>query len=82
VIFVDEPRWLGRNDTRFAHLVSDASFDELHAFVEALTLERPLRFHHDHYDVPSLCWPDVVIAGAEVVTTREIVQRLRAAGLR
>jgi hypothetical protein len=81
-ILVDEPRWPGRSGVRFAHLVSDSSFTELHEFVAALPRERPLRFHRDHYDVPAPLWDDVLAAGATVVSTRKIVDRLRAAGLR
>jgi hypothetical protein len=81
-IFVDEARWPGRSGVRFAHLVSDSSFAELHEFVAALPVERPLRFHGDHYDVPAPLWEDVLAAGATVVSAREIVVRLRAAGLR
>jgi hypothetical protein len=79
-IFVDEPRWLGRSGMRFAHLVSDTSFDELHAFVAAF--EPRLRFHRDHYDVPAHRWEQAVERGAVVVSAREIVRLLRAAGLR
>jgi hypothetical protein len=71
-ILIDQPRWPAR-DTHYAHLVSDVSFDELHAFVG----ERRLRFHRDHYDVPSHMWDEVVAAGAHVVTTKEIVRRIR-----
>jgi hypothetical protein len=81
VILVDRPRWPAHGH-RFAHLVSDTSFDELHAFVVALAIDRPLRFHRDHYDVPEFLWQPVVDAGARVVTARELVERLRAAGLR
>ena len=49
-ILVDRPRWPAHG-TRFAHLVSDTSLDELHAFEAALPLPRRLRFHNDHYDV-------------------------------
>jgi len=80
-ILVDRPRW-PKHGHRFAHLVSDASLEELRAFVARLPLERPLRFHRDHYDVAERDWSTVVNAGAQVVTAREIVQRLRAAGLR
>ena len=82
-ILVDAPRW-PRHGTTFAHLVSDASSAELHAFAERVGtgLGRPLRFHHDHYDVPAAAWDMVVSAGARVVTTHEIVRALRAAGLR
>jgi hypothetical protein len=80
-ILVDRPRW-PKHGHRFAHLVSDTSLEELHAFAARLPLERPLRFHRDHYDVAEPVWSIVVNAGARVVTAREIVQRLRAAGLR
>jgi hypothetical protein len=82
MILVDRARWRGRADVRFAHLVSDESFAELRSFVDSLSLPRPLHFHRDHYDVPAVLWPRVVDAGARVVATKEIVRRLRAAGLR
>ncbi len=50
-ILVDRPRWPAHG-TRFAHLVSDVSLEELHTFEAALALPRRLRFHNDHYDVP------------------------------
>ena len=81
-ILIDKPRWPGRNQVRFAHLVSDSSFAELDAFVAGLDLDRPLRFHGDHYDIPAQLWDAVVRAGATPVTAREIVTRLRAVGLR
>lgn len=83
MILVDRPRWPAHG-TRFAHLVSDTSFAELHAFEAALSpsLPRRLRFHNDHYDVPERLWQLAVDAGAEVVTTHELVRRIRAAGLR
>ena len=62
--------------------MSDTSFDELHAFEAALALPRRLRFHNDHYDVPERWWQLAVDAGAEVVTTHELVRRIRAGGLR
>ena len=80
-ILVDRARW-PKHGLRFAHLVSDTSLEELHAFAARLPVERPLRFHRDHYDVPEHIWSTVVEEGAQVVTAREIVRRLRAAGLR
>jgi hypothetical protein len=81
MILVDRPRWPAHG-ARFAHLVSDASHDELHAFAAALPLPRRLRFHDDHYDIPERWWQVAVDAGAHVVTTHELVRRIRAAGLR
>jgi hypothetical protein len=70
--------WRGR---RWAHLVSDTSFEELHEF--AMTLGLPARaFHGDHYDVPSELRTDAIALGAEPVDGRELVRRLREAGLR
>ena len=80
-ILVDRPRWPAHG-TRFAHLVSDTSFEELHAFEAALALPRRLRFHNDHYDVPERWWQKALDAGAQVVSTHELVRRIRAAGLR
>ena len=82
-ILIDAPRWSRRHDgMRFAHLVSDTSHDELHAFVEGLPLPRPLRFHDDHYDLPAGFHQVAIDHGAFEVSTHELVRRLRAAGLR
>jgi hypothetical protein len=82
VILVDRAIWAAHG-TEFAHLVSDESLAELHAFATAIDgLPRPLKFHRDHYDVPAQFWDQVVARGATVVSTRELVRRLRAAGLR
>lgn len=79
-ILVDGAVWSARG-RRWAHLVSDHSFDELHAFAGELGLP-PRAFHRDHYDLPDE-WRDRAIElGAEPVDPRELVRRLRAAGLR
>lgn len=80
MILVDPPVWPAHGRT-WSHLVSDASFDELHGFAEELGL--PSRsFHRDHYDLPAARYADAVAAGAAPVGSREIVSRLLAAGLR
>lgn len=66
---------------KWAHLVSDTSFDELHAFAEQLGIPRRA-FQEDHYDVPTDYRDRAIALGAEAVTSRELVRRLRAAGLR
>ncbi|MSY91886.1 MAG: DUF4031 domain-containing protein [Actinobacteria bacterium] len=66
---------------KWAHLVSDTSFDELHAFAEQLGIPRRA-FQGDHYDVPTDYRDRAIALGAEAVTSRELVRRLRAAGLR
>lgn len=79
-ILVDEATWPFRGD-RWAHLVSDESFDELHRFAQQLGLRR-LSFQGDHYDVPSALRVDAIRRGALPVTGRDLVRRLRGAGLR
>ena len=65
----------------WSHLASDTSFDELHAFARELGI--PERgFDRDHYDVPSEWYDEVLARGVEPVTSRELVTRLVAAGLR
>ncbi len=79
-ILIDPPNAAGHGRL-WSHLASDTSYDELHAF--ARTLGVPERgFDRDHYDVPAEWYDDVVAAGAEPVTSRELVARLVAAGLR
>lgn len=80
MILVDRPIWPAHG-RRFAHLVSDESFAELHAFAAALGLPERA-FHRDHYDLPDAWWDRAVAAGAEPVDPRELLRRLRAAGLR
>jgi len=80
VILIDEARWWHRG-RRWCHLVSDVSYDELHDFVEPLGIPRRA-FQGDHYDIPEEFRDDVIAAGATVVESRELVRRLKAAGLR
>lgn len=80
MILIDEPIWPAHG-TVWAHLVSDASLDELHAF--AANAGIPERgFDNDHYDVPLRRWDELVALGATPVTGRELLRRLQAAGLR
>jgi hypothetical protein len=79
-VLIDQPRWPA-HDTLWAHLVSDTSLEELHAVAEAAGLP-PRAFDLDHYDVPERRHADLVAAGAEPVSNRELVERLKASGLR
>ncbi|MGY2064621.1 DUF4031 domain-containing protein [Blastococcus sp. SYSU DS0619] len=80
-VLIDSPVWPWRG-RRWSHLVSDVSYDELHAFVAA-ELGIPRRaFQGDHYDVPEDLYDVAVAAGAEAVECRELLRRLLAAGLR
>jgi hypothetical protein len=79
-VYIDPPTWPGHG-RMWSHLISDTSFDELHAFAEELGV--PSRaFERDHYDIPSHRYADVVAAGAVEVSSREVVRLLTAAGLR
>jgi hypothetical protein len=61
--------------TRWCHLASDASFDELHAFAARLGIPRH-RFQGDHYDLPPHLRARAVALGAEEVGTRELTRRM------
>jgi hypothetical protein len=80
VIVIDDAR-VPAHGREWCHLASDTSFDELHAFVAPFGI--PDRgFDGDHYDVPVERRDDFIAAGALPVTSRELVARLTAAGLR
>ena len=79
-VYIDPPTWPGHG-RMWSHLVSDVSFDELHAFAEAVGCPRRA-FERDHYDVPSTRYDDAVAAGAVEVGSKELLRRLTDAGLR
>ncbi len=79
-VLIDEPRWWHR-ERLWCHMVSDDNFDELHVVAELIGIPRR-GFHGDHYDVPEEWRPSAIAAGAVVVESRELVRRLRLAGLR
>ncbi len=80
-LLIDEPVWPWRGRL-WSHLVSDVSYDELHAFVQG-ELGIPRRaFQGDHYDVPEELYEVAVAAGAQPVGGRELLSRLLSAGLR
>ncbi|MBB3042101.1 DUF4031 domain-containing protein [Nocardioides sp. LMS-CY] len=80
MILIDPPNAAGHGRL-WSHLASDTSYDELHIFAATLGIP-PRGFDRDHYDVPADWYADVVAAGAVPVTSRELVARLTAAGLR
>ena len=59
----------------WSHLVSDASFEELHAFAAGLGIPRRF-FQGDHYDLPAHLRTRALEMGAEPVTTRELLARM------
>ncbi len=79
-LLIDPPNSPGHGRL-WSHLASDASYDELHRFARGLGI--PARgFDRDHYDIPAERYDSVVAAGAVPVTSRELIARLIAAGLR
>ena len=62
-VLIDTPVWPWRGRL-WSHLVSDVSYEELHAFVAA-ELGIPRRaFQGDHYDIPEDLYDVAVAAGA------------------
>lgn len=80
MILIDPPLW-PRHGTVWGHLVSDASLEELHAFARRAGIPERA-FDLDHYDYPTDRRDALVALGALEVSTRELVRRLRASGLR
>ncbi|MFM9446185.1 DUF4031 domain-containing protein [Streptomyces acidiscabies] len=92
-VYIDPPTWPGHGRL-WSHLVSDVSYDELHAFAEKLGVP-PRAFERDlpqvlgiartggtPIDIPAQRYADVVAAGAVEVSSREVVRLLHGAGLR
>ena len=79
-VLVDVPMWPA-HDRLWAHLVSDSSIDELHAFAARAGLPRR-SFDLDHYDVPEERVAALAALGAEQVSAHELTRRLIASGLR
>jgi hypothetical protein len=79
-ILVDDAIWPWRGRV-WAHLVSDTSVAELHAFATRLGIPERA-FQGDHYDVTDELRDCAIAEGAIAVDSRTIVRALRAAGLR
>lgn len=79
-VLIDAAIWPA-HDTLWSHLVSDSSLNELHEFARANKIPRR-GFDLDHYDVPIGRYDELIAAGAEPVTIRQLVSRLKASGLR
>ncbi len=80
MILIDPPNAEGHGRL-WSHVASDESYAELHAFARELGI--PERgFDRDHYDVPAEWYDQVITLGAVPVSSRELVRRLRDAGLR
>lgn len=79
-VLVDPAVWPWRGE-RWSHLVSDVSYDELHAFADRLGVPRRV-FQGDHYDIPARLRGTAIELGAQPVPARELLRRLQEAGLR
>lgn len=79
-ILVDEARWPWRG-TKWCHLVSDDNFAELHTFAGEIG-QRRVGFQGDHYDIDVDTREIALAHGAVPAESREIVRRMKNAGLR
>lgn len=79
-ILVDGAHWPWRGRL-WAHLVSDTSIEELHAFAERLGIPERA-FQGDHYDITDELRDCAIAEGARPVDSRTVVTALRDAGLR
>jgi hypothetical protein len=79
-ILIDTAMWPWR-DWMWCHMVSDTSVEELKEFAAQLGV--PERgFQGDHVDLPDHMREVAIAHGAQVVTTRQILAALYAAGIR
>lgn len=79
-ILVDQARWAWRGTT-WCHLVTDTHLDDLHEFAGGLGCRR-VGFQGDHYDIDVDTRHIAIERGAQVCDSRELVRRLKGAGLR
>lgn len=79
-VLVDPAVWPFRGQL-WAHLVSDESYAELHAFAAGLGLPRRA-FQGDHYDIPTAVRDSAIGRGAVPVSSRELLTRMASSGLR
>lgn len=79
-VLIDPPIWPAHGRL-WSHLVSDVSYDELHAFATSLGIP-PRLFDHDHYDLPQERYAEAVAAGAMEVSGTTLIRRLIDSGLR
>jgi hypothetical protein len=79
-VLIDPPAWPAHGRL-WSHLVSDVSYDELHAFADAAGIPRRA-FEGDHYDVPQERYDRLVVAGARPVASRDLLRALQRSGLR
>ncbi len=79
-VLVDACAWPHRGGL-WCHLVSDVSFDELHAFARRIGVPRAA-FQGDHYDLDESRRERALDLGAVSVDGRDIIAALRSSGLR
>jgi len=79
-IWIDPPSWPA-DGRLWSHLISDTSYDELHAFAAQAGL--PLwGYDGDHFDVPEELYAAQVAAGARPIGGTGLARLLRNSGLR
>ena len=79
-ILVDQARWPWRGNY-WCHLVTDTDLSELHEFAEQLGCRR-VGFQGDHYDIDVETRERAIELGATELDSRDLVRRMKAAGLR
>ena len=79
-ILVDQARWPWRGNY-WCHLVTDTDLSELHDFARQLGCRR-VGFQGDHYDIDVETRARAIELGAIELDSRDLVRRMKAAGLR
>lgn len=79
-ILIDSALWPWR-DWMWCHMISDTSIEELKTFAADLGVPEK-GFQGDHVDLPDHMREVAIANGARVVSSRELVEALYAAGIR
>jgi 8-oxo-dGTP pyrophosphatase MutT (NUDIX family) len=79
-IWIDPPSWPAHGRL-WSHLISDTSYEELHAFAARVGISAR-GYDGDHFDVPQELYDALVAAGAQPTEGKRLARLLRDSGLR
>lgn len=76
MIYVDPLHLYTGKRILYAHMVSDVSIEELHAFALKIGVKRHFFHRGNHYDIKEHEHPIAIAAGAQLVTAKELVRKM------
>ena len=76
MIFIDPLKLYTGKRILYAHMVSDTSLEELHAFALSIGVKRHFFHRGNHYDIRENEHPIAIAKGAQLVTPKELVRKM------